>query len=594
MQDLDTLLTIYHDRGRRRLPLQRIYRQLYNPEIFLRAYGNIYSNNGATIPGADPSDTVDGMSVRKIENIISELKNGVFQWKPSRRVYIPKRDGRKRPLSVPGWTDKLVQEAIRMLLEAYYEPQFSQFSHGFRPGRGCHTALAAIETTFRGIAWFIEGDIKGCFDNIDHEILLDILSKNIHDERFIRLMRKLLEAGYVDDWKYYGTYSGTPQGGVISPLLSNIFLNQLDKFVENELIPAHQRGHVRPRDKEYARIAARMRYAFKRGDVNEGLHWRKLMYSTPSQNPCPTNYRRLKYIRYCDDFILGFAGPKAEAKEIRVQLADFLSSIGLELSLKKTKITHTRTETSLFLGYEMRVMQNDTYRSKLSDGRTKRSINGGIWLGIPRQVVTETMRKYTRNGKAIHRAERLVNEPFTIVSDYQSEYRGLAQYYVLAHNRSHRLSKLRIVMTQSLGKTLAAKLGISHAEVFRRYMTEELIDGQIRKVLQVRIPREGKPDLVAMWGSISLARIRQPNTITDTISRIWSTRTELVERLLADTCEICGSQENIEVHHVRKLADLNRPGRRAKSLSAQKMMARRRKTLVVCHDCHVSIHKGDL
>ena len=216
MRDAETVLGIIQDRGKRGLILEDVYRQLFNPSLYLRAYGRIYRNDGAMTPGAT-AETVDGMSQEKIAAIIERIRSERYRWTPVRRVYIPKANGKMRPLGVPTWGNKLLQEVIRSLLEAYFEPQFSPLSHGFRPDRGCHTALTQIRQTWIGTKWFIEGDIKGFFDNISHEILLSILRQKIHDERFVRLISELLRAGYLEDWSYRPTQSGAPQGGIVTP-----------------------------------------------------------------------------------------------------------------------------------------------------------------------------------------------------------------------------------------------------------------------------------------------------------------------------------------------------------------------------------------
>ncbi len=231
MQSADTVLKVLRDRGRRKLSLERLYRQLFNEQLFLIAYGRIYANDGAMTPGAD-GKTPDGMSLETIRDIIDRLRAERYRFAPVRRVYIPKKNGTRRPLGLPTWTDKLVGEVIRLLLEAYYEPQFSPRSHGFRTGRGCHTALDEIASTWTGTTWFIEGDIADCFGSLDHEVMLAILAEQIHDKRFLQLVKGMLRAGYLEDWKWHATYSGAPQGGVISPILSNIYLDRLDTFVE--------------------------------------------------------------------------------------------------------------------------------------------------------------------------------------------------------------------------------------------------------------------------------------------------------------------------------------------------------------------------
>jgi group II intron reverse transcriptase/maturase len=216
MRNAEAVLDIIRKRGERGLPLEDVYRQLYNPDLYLRAYGRLYRNEGAMTTGTTP-ETVDGMSLKKVGAIIERLRHERHRWTPARRTYIPKANGKRRPLGIPTWSDKLLQEVVRSILEAYYEPQFSDRSHGFRPGRGCHSALNEVYFTWKNTAWFIEGDIKGCFDNIDHEVLMSSLREKIHDGRFTALIERLLEAGYLEDWNRRPTYSGTPQGGVVTP-----------------------------------------------------------------------------------------------------------------------------------------------------------------------------------------------------------------------------------------------------------------------------------------------------------------------------------------------------------------------------------------
>ncbi|MFC1961218.1 reverse transcriptase domain-containing protein [Chloroflexota bacterium] len=230
-------LQIINDRGKRQLSLKRVYRNMRQEGLFLKAYANLYANNGALTPGTDPDDTVQGMSRRRIKDIVQQLEAGTYRWKPVRRAFVPKANGQQRPISIPNWSDKLVQEVIRMILEAYYEPQFKDNSHGFRPHRGCLTALEQIRTTWHGTRWFIEADIQGCFDNIRHETILELLGRSIQDNRFLKLIKEMLRAGYMDDWQYHRTYSGTPQGGVVSPLLANIVLHELDEAIVEQLIP---------------------------------------------------------------------------------------------------------------------------------------------------------------------------------------------------------------------------------------------------------------------------------------------------------------------------------------------------------------------
>ena len=209
MQSATTVLSVLRERGKRGLPLDEIYRQLFNPALYLLAYGRIYANKGAMTPGVS-SETVDGMSLGKIGRIIDALRHERYRFSPVRRIYIPKKNGKMRPLGLPTWSDKLVGEVIRLLLEAYYEPTFSDHSHGFRPGRGCHTALKEVSRTWTGTTWFIEADVVDCFGSLDHEVMLSTVAENIHDERFLRLLRRMLNAGYLEDWVWNATLSLDP------------------------------------------------------------------------------------------------------------------------------------------------------------------------------------------------------------------------------------------------------------------------------------------------------------------------------------------------------------------------------------------------
>jgi len=585
MRTTDTILGLIHERGAKGLPLERVQRLLYNPNLYLTAYGKLYRNKGAMTEGAT-DETVEGMSQEKIERPIEALRDGTFQWKPVRRVYIPKKDGKKRPLGLPDWPSKLVQEVIRLVLNAYYEPQFSGHSHGFRPERGCHTALREVKT-WDGTTWFIEGDISKCFDRLDHQVLLSILPEKIHDEPFIRLISELLEAGYLEEWKFHATLSGTPQGGVLSPLLANIYLDRLDTYVEQELIPEYTKGEKRKRNPAYHTLGTGVYRLRKQGRTEEAKLLRQQMQQLPSQDPEDPDFRRLKYVRYADDFLLGFTGPRSEAEEIKQKLEVFLREhLKLELSQTKTLVTHARTERARFLGYEVQVLHNDR---KQTNGR--RSVNAQIGFQVPNDVIDQKCQDYTEEGKPLHRPELLKDTEFSIVSTYQAEYRGLVEYYRLAHDLSQKLPRLKWVMRRSLVKTLATKLQIPGKQVYKRYQATITVKGKSYKGLRVTKEREGKKPLVAEWGGIPLTW-NIGATLNDQPEHIWNTRSELEERLLADTCEYCGAHERCQVHHVRALKDLQVKGRRPKPRWMVLMAARQRKTMVVCKTCHEDITYG--
>jgi group II intron reverse transcriptase/maturase len=340
MQSAETVLNVLRERGRRGLPLEQLYRQMFNPQLYLLAYGRIYANTGAMTPGVS-QETVDGMSLGKIGRIIDAMRRERYRFRPVRRVLIPKKNGKTRPLGLPTWSDKLVGEVVRLLLEAYYEPTFSARSHGFRPGRGCHTALREVANTWTGTTWFIEGDVSDCFGSLDHEVMLSTLAERICDNRFLRLVRNMLTAGYLQDWIWHETLSGAPQGGVASPILSNIYLHKLDTFVETVLIPEYTRGTLRARNPAYRKVEQALASARRCGDRTAVRTLVKQLHSLPSQDPNDPGYRRLRYCRYADDTLLGFAGPKAEAEEIKQRLAAFLrEELKLTLSHDKTLITH--------------------------------------------------------------------------------------------------------------------------------------------------------------------------------------------------------------------------------------------------------------
>lgn len=571
------------------MPLDDLYRQLYNPDLYLCAYARLYTNDGAMTPGTT-NETVDAMSLAKITALIDALRHERYRWTPVRRTYVPKKNGTKlRPLGLPSWTDKLLQEVMRAILEAYYEPQFSTYSHGFRPGRGCHTALTTVHQTWTGAKWYIEGDVAQCFDRIDHQVLLSILREKILDQRFLRLVQTLLQAGYLEDWRYHATLSGTPQGSIVSPVLSNIYLDKLDTYVEQELLPAYTRGDERQKNHVYFALTTRAYKLRKKGRRTEALALTKEAQKLPTIDPHDPAYRRLHYVRYADDWLIGLAGPREEAEEIRSRLSTFLRDhLKLELSQDKTLITHGNTAAARFLGYEIVTHQNDEKRDHLGH----RTLNAHIGLRVPNDVIAKKRALHMRAGKAICRPELLFDDDDTIVSQYQSAYRGLVQYYLLAQNVAW-LWRLHWVMQSSLLRTLAAKHRSSVKKMHRKYRTTITTPYGSMRCLEVVVERKDKKPLVARFGGIPLRRQKEAVLIDrDPPHHTYSRRNELITRLLADACELCGSRQDCEVHHIRKLADLKRKGRAAKPTWMCVMASRRRKTLVVCRSCHEAIHAG--
>jgi group II intron reverse transcriptase/maturase len=579
MRNADNILAVINDRGNKGLHLERVYRLLFNRDLYLRAYGRIYRNDGAMTRGVT-DETVDGMSLAKIDAIIDLIRHERYRWTPVRRVMIPKANGKKRPLGIPTWSDKLLQEVIRSILEAYYEPQFSPLSHGFRPERGCHTALAEVQRIWTGTKWFVEGDIKGCFDNIDHTVLLSILREKIRDGRFLALIEGLLKAGYLEDWRYNKTLSGTPQGGIVSPLLANIYLDRFDKYVEGTLIPEFTKGKCKRTPNEYIKVWKRIRRLEDSGKIEEAAEQRAVLKTIPSVDHHDPNFRRLRYVRYADDFLLGLTGTKEEAETIKANITTFLrDELKLEVSQEKTLISHAVNEPARFLGYEI--------KTKFS--AEKPQTNGYISLRIPKDKLKGYCDRYRKNGKPSHRVYLIDNSDFSIVAQYGLEYRGIVQYYLMADNVWW-LDRLHWNMRVSLLKTLARKHKSSVMKMATTYRSRL----EPTRVVEVVIQRENKPALLATFGGVPLKR----KTIAtledlDPKDRVFNgNRTELEQRLLADVCECCGSTENVEVHHIRRISDLNiRVGQPAPKWKLR-MAAMRRKTLAACRECHDRIHAG--
>jgi group II intron reverse transcriptase/maturase len=585
MQSAEAVLDVLRERGRRGLPCDELYRQLFNPQLYLLAYGRIYSNQGAMTAGVT-QETVDGMSLAKIGRIIDAMRHERYRFSPARRVYIPKKNGKLRPLGLPTWSDKLVGEVVRLLLEAYYEPQFSDRSHGFRPGRGCHTALREIANTWKGASWFIEGDISDCFGSLDHQIMIDTLAEKIHDNRLLRLVRNMLSAGYLEDWVYNATLSGAPQGGVASPVMSNIYLHRLDSFVEKVLIPQYTRGDRRARNPAYLEVAAALARARRRGDRAQARQLRQRMRSLPSTDPQDPGYRRLRYVRYADDHLLGFTGPKAEAEEIKQRLAQFLrDDLKLELSQDKTLITHARTGAARFLGYEITVQHND---HQCTGGQ--RYVNGNIGLRVPRSVVKAKSAPYLLRGKPARRTQIINRDDYNIVATYGVEYQGIVQYYLLAGN-IQLLHRLRWVMLTSLLKTLASKHHSTVTKMAAKHKAVTITPSGPRTCFEAVVEREGRKPLVARFGGIPLKRQKIAFIDDRLYGRSTYPRTELVTRLLKGRCELCEHNGQVQVHQVRKLAEMEPPDPNQPAW-ATVMTRRRRKTLIVCAACHDHIHAG--
>lgn len=577
---------------------ERLYRILFNEELFYVAYQKIASNGGSTTKGSD-GRSIDEMSLARIETLIASLKDESYQPHPSRRVHIPKKNGKTRPLGIPAFEDKLVQEVVRMILEAIYEGHFETTSHGFRPKRSCHTALLHIQKTFSGAKWFIEGDIKGFFDNIDHDVLVGILRERISDDRFIRLIRKFLKAGYVEDWTFHNTYSGMPQGGIVSPILANIYLDKLDKYVK-EYIRHFDMGTKRRPGKESNDLAnERKRTVRKLKKIKDGTEKAALVArlkaieqeraAFPSGDEMDGSYRRLKYIRYADDFILGVIGSKEDALRIKEDIKSFLSeSLALELSEEKTLITHTG-KSAKFLGYEITVTRNNHQRRDVQ-GRLRRTYGKRVRLNVSMATLRDKLLEYgameikLRNGKEIWkpkcRSGLIFNDDLEILDRYNRETVGFCNYYLIANNCVV-LHNFRYIMEYSMYKTFAGKYRSTVRKINKKYRCNKLftVKYEQKGVIKSRTfyKTSFKRRTTAFNGSCDI----EPYSIADV------SRTNLTDRLKAEKCELCGATGKLIMHHVRNLKDL-----KGKESWKRLMSARKRKTIALCPSCHRLRHLG--
>lgn len=584
---------------------ERLYRNLYNPEFYMLAYMNIYANNGSMTPGVDGT-TIDGMSNQRVEHIIDSLKDHTYQPNPARREYIAKKNStKKRPLGIPSGDDKLVQEIVRMILESIYEPTFSEASHGFRPKKSCHTALLKIQNTFTGAKWFVEGDIQACFDSFDHHVLIGLLRKRIKDEAFITLMWKFLKAGYMEQWAYHKTYTGVPQGSGMSPVLANIYLHELDKYMESYKAgfdrskrmanPAHRNlgCKIHYIKQKNTRVWDSLSVEEKKERAKALRQMRTEQREIPARPVHEETFKSLQYVRYADDFIVGVIGSREDAESVKNDLAVFLKEkLHLTLSVEKTKVTNT-SERARFLGYDIKVSRSQDIKRK-KDGSRQRVYYGVVKLYVPHEkwvakllecgAIRIKKDKVTgmEHWQAIQRGKLINLTDIEILSKVNSEVRGFYNYYSIACNAST-LNHFSSIMKYSMLKTFGAKYRCQVRKIKERYVRngDFTVSYETKSGIKVSVyynrgfGRKKEP----MFGQVDMLedykRYDKPNS--------------LAARLRAKACELCGAAcDNVEIHQVKRLKDL-----KEKSEWEIEMRRRRRKTLAVCHECHEKIHAND-
>ena len=583
---------------------ERLYRNLYNPEFYLLAYKNIYANDGSMTPGVD-GNTLDGLSTARIQRIIDSLKDSSYQPNPARREYIPKKNSsKKRPLGIPSADDKLVQEVVRMILESIFEPTFSDMSHGFRPHRSCHTALLQIQRLFKGANWFVEVDIKSCFDSFDHHVLIGLLRKRIKDEAFINLIWKFLKAGYMEQWEYHKTYSGTPQGSGVSPILANIYLSELDKFVEKYKMgfdagssthrkanPEYERLHgtIRRTQKRYAQGWEQMDEEERRRCADEirALKAQQRMMSTHLLRE--ESYKRIQYVRYADDFLIGVIGSKTDAEKLKEELRIFLQeNMKLTLSVEKTKITST-AEKARFLGYDISISRSRETK-RLKNGNISRVYYGVVNLYVPFDKWSAKLRELKairivkdaanqEHWKAIHRGKLINRSDIEILRKYNSEVRGFVNFYSLACNQVG-LMHFASLMKYSMLKTFAAKYRTKVSKIKAKYVK----NGLFTIAYTTKAGTKESTFFAGPFKRRTTPLLGQVDTLAAYVT--YDSPNSVIGRLKAKTCELCGAVcDDIELHQVKRLKDLT-----GQYEWERVMKARRRKTLAVCPACHANIH----
>ena len=570
-----------------------LYKLICDEDVLFGAYHSMKSNPGNMTPGVD-DQTLDGMSKSQISRLASDLRREIFQFKPSKRVWIPKTNGKMRPLGIPSPVDKIVQKAMAILLQLIYEPEFSKFSHGFRPKRGCHTAMRQI-SQWSGTQWAIEGDIKGFFDNVDHHILADLLQKRIGDQQFIDLYWKLVKAGYVEEGVKRDSLLGVPQGGIVSPILSNIYLHEFDKYVETLINKFSSTAKdITKSNPVYDKFTRRIQYLRDKYPIPQQRSLEVLeeietlkdsRRKVPSRLP---NGTRVRYVRYADDWVVGIYGPGSFANEIKSLLATFLTQeLKLELSNEKTKITNLWNDKASFLGFYFMVYKpkESKFTVYQKDGHIRRAKIGHnrIWLLVPvdkilsKLSINGFLKNYKPKSKIIPNAKTnwIFLDQHSILSRYNTMIRGLLNYYSVANNRYIFHLIVNFILRHSCAKTLARKFNLrSRAKVFAKFGKNLTINNPKMSFL-----KEPHYRRATKWPAHT--NLSNPFDVLN-----WQLRTQ---NNFWEPCLICGSTQDIEMHHVKHIRKSNKVNQGFTKI----MSSLNRKQVPVCQLCHVKIHKGE-
>ena len=577
-----------------------LYRLMYKRDLYVLAYERIKSKPGNMTPGTDGA-TLDGFSLEMIDVLIQELRTEQFSFQPVRTTFIPKPNGKLRKLGIPCVRDKIVQEAMRLILEAIYDSPYGSYfhenSHGFRPNRSCHTALREFRMKWSAVNWIIEGDIRACFDELDHSVLVTTLRKKIQDERFLNLIRKLLNAGYMDlHGEQKASLVGSPQGGILSPILANVYLHELDEFVES-LRSRLERGKHKQRNPTYQKLSHQKSRMVKRGETKTKA-FRQIsqsMRTMPTVQVDDPGFIRIKYLRYADDWIVGIWGSHALAEHIKQEIKTFLyEHLRLRLSEEKTQITHARTEEALFLGTTLKTGGGKEAKLALQTNKWgkkfKRRSTG--WETIMKAPMPKLIKRLsdrgfcTKEGKPTPKAGWAYLDVEQLILHYSSINRGIQNYYRFADNWAQ-LQRIQYILQYSLAMTLGRKFKISTPKVFKRFgqhLSYTIKDkaGVEKKTVTFYLNHDWVKDRDAFQANRAL--------------NIDLIRTEMTMRSrskLAKPCCICGATRDtavIVMHHVRHIRKLtsNRPATGFNRI----LRMLNRKQIPVCTVCHDNIHRG--
>jgi nicotine oxidoreductase len=577
-----------------------LYRLLYKPDLYILAYERLKSKPGNMTPGTD-GKTLDGYSLDQIHALIEELRTEQFHFHPVRTTFIPKANGKLRKLGIPCVRDKIVQEALRLILEAIYDSPYGSYfhnsSHGFRPNRSCHTALREFRGKWSAVNWIIEGDIRACFDELDHQVLDTILRKKIHDERFLNLIRKLLNAGYMDiHGEQKASLVGSPQGGILSPILANAYLHELDEFVE-QLRSTYERGKRKQRNPAYQQLSHQKSQMVKRGETKTKAFQQisQLMRTMPTLQINDPGFIRIKYLRYADDWIVGVWGSHALAEQLKQEIKTFLSEhLRLTLNEDKTHITHARTEETLFLGTTLKIGGGKEAKLALQTNRWgkqfKRRSTG--WETIMKAPLPKLLKRLSergfcaKDGKPTPKSGWAYLDAEQLILLYSSINRGIQNYYRFADNWAQ-IQRIQYILQYSLAMTLGRKFKISTPKVFKRFgknLTYTIKDkaGAEKRTVSFYLNHDWTKDREAF----------RDNTRPD-IDLIRMEMSMRSRSNLTKPCSICGATRDttpIVMHHVRHIRKLS--SKRPATGFNRILRMLNRKQIPVCTTCHENIHRG--